>query len=248
MVTIIGTPVSPYVRKVLAALTLKRVPFEIDPITPFFGDDAFARLSPLRRIPVFIDGDAVVTDSSVIMQYIDETWPQPSLLPPTAAQRARARWFEEYADTRLADVFIWKGFGAVVVAPAVFGAPRDLDAFNKTLEKDVVDVMTYLESQAPDDGFFAGPFGLADISLAVMFRNMRYARWSPDPARWPKTAAWLARAEAETALAVPTEWSDALVKTPPPQHRDKAKELGLKTTATTHFSATPRRGPMTPFA
>src|SRR5207237_10422836 len=64
---IIGSYVSPYVRKVLACMALKGVDdYEIDPITPFFGDDEFARLSPLRRIPVLIHEELVLTDSSVI--------------------------------------------------------------------------------------------------------------------------------------------------------------------------------------
>ena len=64
---IIGSYVSPYVRKVLACMALKGVDdYEIDPITPFFGNDEFRRLSPLCRIPVLIDGDFSASDSSVI--------------------------------------------------------------------------------------------------------------------------------------------------------------------------------------
>ena len=48
-VRIIGSFLSPYVRKVLVALTTKGVAYEIDPIVPFFGGDEFSRLSPLRR-------------------------------------------------------------------------------------------------------------------------------------------------------------------------------------------------------
>ena len=51
-VTIIGSYISPYVRKVLVCLHLKGIAYEIDPIVPFFGDERFSRLSPLRRIPV----------------------------------------------------------------------------------------------------------------------------------------------------------------------------------------------------
>lgn len=245
MLTIIGNTVSPYVRKILVILGMKGLDFEIDPITPFYGDDAFARLSPLRRIPVLIDGAAVINDSSVIAQYLEEKHPSPSILPATPELRARARWLEEYADERLGDAFVWKGFGAVVVAPAVFGTPRDLDAFKRHLDTDVAEICDYLESQTPAEGFLAGPFGLADISVAVMFRGMRYARWTPDPARWPKLAAWIARAEAEPAMAGPIEWSDALVKTHPRDQRAKAIEIGLKVTAKSHFAETPRRGPMT---
>ncbi len=246
MIKIIGNAVSPYVRKILIILTMKGIQFEIDPIVPFFGNDDFARLSPLRRIPVLIDGETVLNDSSVIAQYIEETFPQPPILPSTAKARGHARWLEEYADSRMGDVFIWKCFGGVVIAPAIFGAPRDLDAFRKTLDTEVVEIMDYLESVAPAEGFLAGPFGLADISVAVMFRNMAYARWTPDAARWPKTAAWLARAEAHPAMKAPTEWSDALAKTPPAEQRARAKELGIRVTEKSHFADKPRRGPMTP--
>ena len=245
MITIIGNTVSPYVRKVLAILTMKGIPFEIDPIVPFFGNDEFAKLSPLRRIPVLIDGDVVLNDSSVIAQYLEETYPYPSILPATAGARGQARWLEEYADSRLGDVFIWKGFGAVVVAPAIFGAPRDLDAFRKHLDTEVVEVMDYLESITPAVGFFCGPFGLADISVAVMFKGMEYARWTPEAARWPRVAAWLARANDHPAMKLTGAWSDALVKTAPAEQRAKAKEIGLKTTRNTVFADKPRRGPMT---
>ncbi|MFX5756444.1 glutathione S-transferase family protein, partial [Acinetobacter baumannii] len=49
---IIGSYLSPYVRKVLVLLELKGIAYRIDPIVPFFGDEAFERLSPLRQIPV----------------------------------------------------------------------------------------------------------------------------------------------------------------------------------------------------
>ncbi len=101
MIQVIGSPISPFVKKVLALLVMKGVEFGVDPITPFYGDERFSQMSPLRRVPVFIDGDLVLTDSSVIAQYIEERWPQPSALPATPEARARARWLEEYSTTML---------------------------------------------------------------------------------------------------------------------------------------------------
>jgi glutathione S-transferase len=245
MLTIIGNTVSPYVRKVLATLNFKGIDFEIDPIVPFFGNDEFVKISPVRRIPVLIDSETIVNDSSVVAQYIEEKYPHPSILPATAAARARARWLEEFADTRMGDVFIWKAFGRMVIAPAFFGTTRDIDAHKILLETEVVEIMDYLESVTPADGFLCGPFGLADISVAVMFRNMMYARWTPDAARWPKTARWLQRAEAAPSLKAATEWSDTLSRTPPAEQRAKLKELGLAVTATSYFADKPRKGPMT---
>jgi len=99
MVQIIGSYLSPYVRKVLAALALKGIAYEIDPIIPFMGDDRFSRLSPVRRIPLLMDGEVTLCDSTVICEYLEERHPAPALFPRRAAARARARarWLEEYA-------------------------------------------------------------------------------------------------------------------------------------------------------
>ena len=81
MIRIIGSYLSPYVRKVLVALELKGLPYEIDPIVPFMGDERFSRLSPLRRIPVYSDERVTLTDSSVICQYLEDRWPEPAVFP-----------------------------------------------------------------------------------------------------------------------------------------------------------------------
>ena len=62
---IIGSYVSPYVRKVLVCLELKGLDYEVDPITPFFGNDEFRRISPLCRIPVLIDDGLELTLSLI---------------------------------------------------------------------------------------------------------------------------------------------------------------------------------------
>lgn len=245
MIQIIGSPVSPYVKKVLTLLIMKGVEFEVDPITPFYGDERFTRLSPLRRIPVFMDGDFVLTDSSVIAQYIEERWPDPAALPEDLQQRARVRWLDEYSNSRMGDVFIWNGFAKKIVAPMVFGAAVDDDALEDNIAQNVPKVMDYLESEAPEEGFFAGAFGLADIAIAAMFRNMKYAEWEPDAARWPKICAWLARAEAEPSLALANEWSDVLITVPPRERRALAAKIGLALTPETIADKTPRSGPMT---
>lgn len=244
MIQIIGSPISPYVKKVLALLVMKGIEFEVDPITPFYGDDRFTALSPLRRIPVFIDGDLVLNDSTVIAHYIDENWPTPPAQPETPAQRARARWIEEYSDSRIGEIFIWKGFAAKVVRPRVFKEPYDDKAFRQNLETGVVEVMTYLENIAPEDGFFCGAFSIADISVAAMFRCMRYAEWTPDAACWPKTGAWLKRAEAEPVMTTVNKWSDALITAPILERRKIAAEIGLRLTEETLGLKTPRRAAM----
>src|SRR3954470_12484287 len=146
---IIGSFVSPYVRKVLACLHLKGLAYEVDPITPFFGSDEFERFSPLRRIPVLIDGDLSVSDSTVICEYLDETYAGHPLLPRDPKDRARARWLEEYADTRLGDLFIWGLFYQKVVHPLVWGEPGDPARIEKAVNEDIPVALDYLEGGVP---------------------------------------------------------------------------------------------------
>ena len=72
--TIIGGPASPFVRKVLAVCEMKGVPYRLDPIVPFFGNDAFGDISPLRRIPVFIDDQVSLCDSTVCCRNAAPRW------------------------------------------------------------------------------------------------------------------------------------------------------------------------------
>lgn len=199
-ITIIGSFVSPYVRKVLACLNLKGVDYVVDPITPFFGDDDYQRMSPLRRIPVLVDGDFSVSDSTVIAAYVEEAYPGHPLLPADPKDRAKARWIEEYADTRLGDLIIWNLFYQRIVRPMVWGEATDEDRVRAALDS-IPDALNYLETQAPAVGFAFGDIGIADISVASFFRNATYADFTIDAARWPRTAGWVERTLAQPCIA-----------------------------------------------
>jgi len=241
---IIGSYLSPYVRKVLVALHLKGLAYEIDPIIPFLGDDRFTGISPLRRIPVLIDDAVTLSDSSVIVQYLEDRYPQPALYPADAAARARARWLEEYADTRMGDVFIWQLFNQVAINPYVWGKKADEAALQKTLAEDMPQVLGYLESQLPPQGFLCGSVSVADISIAAFFRNAAFARFSVDANRWPLTAAFVERVLDLEGFARLKPFEDRLLRTPIPKHRAVLAEMGAPLTAETYATVVPRPGIM----
>jgi glutathione S-transferase len=242
---IIGSYVSPYVRKVLACLALKGLPYEIDPITPFYGDEEFARLSPLRRIPVMVEGDLVLTDSSVICAYLDEAYSGHPLLPSGVADRARARWLEEYADTRLGDVFIWGLFYQQRVHPMVWGEPGDQARIERTLAEDAPSALDYLEDVAPAEGFLFGEIGLADISIASFFRTASYVDFAIDAARWPKSAGFVERTLAHPCLADLLPFEQVQISTNPAGRRQALLDAGAPLTAETVATREPRKGIMT---
>ncbi len=243
-VQIIGSYLSPYVRKVLVFLDLKEVPYEIDPIIPFMGDERFSKLSPVRRIPVLIDDQVSLADSSVICQYLEERYPQPVLYPADIAQRAQARWLEEYADSRMGEVFIWWLFNQVAVNPFVWGEQTDNAVLDHALKVEIPDVLDYLETQVPREGFLFSAPSIADISIASFFRNAAFARYQVDATRWPSTASFVERVHALASFQKLKPFEERMMRTPIPKHRAVLTEMGAPVSNETYGTTVPRRGVM----
>lgn len=96
-------PLSSYAQKVKIALREKGVAFE-RVLPDGFGtgrqDTPFAAANPRTEVPVLIDGETSIFESTVILEYIEERWPEPPLLPAEPAERAKARLTEEVCDTQ----------------------------------------------------------------------------------------------------------------------------------------------------
>ena len=241
---VIGSYISPYVRKVLVCLDHKGIAYEIDPIVPFFGDERFSELSPLRRVPVWIDDRVTLADSSVICQYLEDRHPEPRFYPRDVADRARARWLEEFADTRLGDLLIWRLFNQLAIRPRVFEEPPDEAVVKQALEVEIPGALDYLEGQLPGGGFCFGELSIADVSIACFFRTASFARFRLDAGRWPRTAAFVDRVLALPSFQRLATLEDAMLRTRIPQQREMLRGLGAPIAAETLAAAAPRRGIM----
>ena len=242
--TIIGSFVSPYVRKVLAAMNLKGLPYQVDPITPFYGNEQFERLSPLRRIPVLIDGDFSISDSTVICDYLEDAYPGHALWPRDPKDRARARWLEEFADTRLGDLFIWSLFYQKVVRPTVWGEPTDQQRVARAENEQIPAALDYLEGELPADGFLFGEIGVADVAIASFFRNGAYAGFEIDADRWPRTATFIQRVLGHSCVAALLPFEDVQRGAAIKGRRQALLDAGAPLTADTMATREPRKGYM----
>lgn len=97
-------PLSPYAQKVKIVLYEKGIPFERIFTDPYeLGDDEvfqeFVMASPRREVPALVDGEARIFDSSIVLEYIEERWPKPEMIPESPLERARVRMLEEMMDT-----------------------------------------------------------------------------------------------------------------------------------------------------
>lgn len=102
MITVYDHPLSPYGQKVKIALAEKGIEFEsVQPgaIGSGQAQGPFAAVSPRGEVPVLVEGATAVFDSTVILEYIEERWPEPALLPAAPAERARVRMLEDAMDT-----------------------------------------------------------------------------------------------------------------------------------------------------
>ena len=165
-------------------------------------------------------------------------------MPADPKDRARARWLEEFADTRLGDVLIWSLFYQKIVHPLVWGEPGDQARIDKAIGQDIPAALDYLEQQLPQDGFLFGEIGVADIAIASFFRNGAYAGFETDKARWPRTAAFVARVLGHPCVASLLPFEDVQRGSSIKGRRQALLDAGARLTEQTMGVREPRRGRM----
>ena len=193
MLHVYGVSPSPYVRKVLTCLDLKGLPYEQTMIMPMATPDDYDQISPLRKIPAITDGDVTLCDSSVICEYLQDTYPDTATMPSNPADKARARWLEEYADSKLSEVASGLYFEAVL-KPFMLKPESDADKVQAFKQEKLPEQLDYLETQVPEQDFLFGEQPMtADIALITHFINAGYAGFEIDAARWPHFSAYMQR-------------------------------------------------------
>lgn len=209
MLTLYGHPLSPFVRKVIVALKEKGLNYDHVLTRPGEPAPEYRAISPTGKIPAITDGDFSVPDSTAILVYLDGVSPNAPLYPTGVEDRARAVWFEEFADTVLTPQA-----GAIffnrVLAPKFLNQPGDEEAANKACEEGAPPLFDYLESQLEGRDFLVGgAFSVADLAVISQLINMRYGGFEPDQGRWPNLVRWgngiLARESVTAALAAEAE-------------------------------------------
>ncbi|CAL1393694.1 unnamed protein product [Linum trigynum] len=187
---------SPFCMRVKIALAEKGLDYEERAEDLFGGkSDLLLTSNPIyKKVPVFLHDSKPLCESTVIVSYIDETWPAPALLPSTPYERSQARFWADYIDKKLFDSTsaIWKASGD----DAVEGA-----------KKEFVEVLKVLEGALGEKEYFAGDaFGYVDI-LAIpitswFLASEKFGNFKVE-AECPKLSTWIKRCmEKETVAKV----------------------------------------------
>lgn len=108
-------PVDQYSHRVRMVLAEKRIVVNEELIKPPRMPDDLAELNPGGQIPTLVDRDLVLYHSMVIMEYLDERYPHPPLLPVYPVARAESRKLImniDYEWSRRLDIISGKGYRA----------------------------------------------------------------------------------------------------------------------------------------
>jgi len=171
MMKLLGTPTSPYVRKVQLVLLEKNIPHEylIDP--PREPGSLVVRVNPLGRIPALIlDDETCVFDSPVIAEYADSLNDNPILIPrDNALARMRVKRWEALADGIMDSAFTVRGER---LRPEEKQAPDTITLHNNAISR----ALDFASRQLGNDPWTNGlAVSLGDLALfaALVYLDLR---------------------------------------------------------------------------
>ena len=193
---IYSAPLSMFGAKVQIAALEKGVDFELV-MVPFTKDDAYEpkhpevlRVNPVKQqVPILIDGEVELFDSTQIFEYLEDRYPAPALWPEGIAERARARQLEQKSD----EVF----FPNVI---RLFGLQHDMQSA-PAVAACAACARYYREMEAllATREYLAGAYSFADIAfyMAHVFADRKGAGMTDAT---PRLVAWRGRVGERTAV------------------------------------------------
>jgi len=155
-------PFGQKVRIVLAEKSLEYELVQVDITQNEHRKPELLRLNPFGKVPVLVDDETAIYDSTVIIEYLEDEYPEPPVLPAvgSSALRARARLLEDLADTTFTPQV-----GQLMAEMARPEADRD-PARHQRLVRTIERTLDYLNHELNGQQFLAGDFSIADIGFA----------------------------------------------------------------------------------
>lgn len=189
MIRLYDYPDCPFCQKVRVVLAEKDLEFErvhVDLRKNEQKSPEFLKLNPYGKVPVLIDDDVVVYDSTIIDEYLDEEYPVPPLMPEDSAGRARVRLLEDFCDNSFTPPA-----GIILAELHKPEAEREADKARR-YQGEIGRVLARLEGQLEGKEYLVGDFSLADVAFVPRVLILSQLAVEVD-ARLQNVTAWIAR-------------------------------------------------------
>ena len=189
MIRLYDYPDCPFCQKVRIVLAEKDLEYERVHVDLHKGEQKspeFLKLNPYGKVPVLIDEDVVVYDSTIIDEYLDEEYPNPPLMPEDSAGRARVRQLEDFCDNSF-----MPPAGFVLAEIHKPEAEREAERLRR-YQAEIGRVLGRLEAALDGKPFLVGEFSLADVAFAPRVMILGQLGVEVDP-RLHNVAAWIGR-------------------------------------------------------
>ena len=191
-----GTVLSPWVRRLIAAIEEKGAEYELVNVVPLGDPDPeFLKISPLGKIPVLEANGQFLPDSLAACNLLDSMHPSPLLFPADAWKRSWMLWLCDFLATGVfskveAPLFIQR-----FINPNFRSEEPDQSIVQAALDA-IPYHFNYLEEQLRNTGgpyFLGEEISLADITAGSIFVNFKHAGEDIDPQNWPLLSAHVER-------------------------------------------------------
>ena len=189
MLKLYDFPESPYCQKTRIVLAEKDLSYDLVPVDLKAGEQKrpeFLKLNPFGKVPVLIDDEMIVYDSTIINEYLEDEYPHPPLLPSDSSARARVRTFEDYADNAFIPVT-----GIILNELRKPEAERDADKLANARQQ-VQRMLAVIDGSLAGRQWLAGTFSLADVAFASRVVILPALGVELDP-QWKNVASWIQR-------------------------------------------------------
>ncbi len=182
-------PQCPFGQKVRIVLAEKELTYELVNVDLRRGEQKrpeFLRMNPFGKVPVLIDEDIVIYDSTTINEYLEDEYPHPRLMPEDSQGRARTRQFEDYADL----AFILP-VGVLMNEIRKPEAERDAERVKRSRDE-IERALVYVNAQLGEQPFLGGDFSVADAAFAPRMMVLRAVGIELKP-QWEPLKRWIDR-------------------------------------------------------
>lgn len=173
------------------------------------------RLNPKRQVPVLVDGDVAVYDSTQIFEYLEDRSPAPPLYPSGLAERARCRRLEAFGD-EIVFPELWK-----LIDGGFYPTPADSAAAQRTQEarRELAALHLVLDKELSGREYLCNRFSVADIGNFILLSTAA-TLGAPPAGSLTQLGGWLARVAQRPAvrqeLEAMTRFARNLPRSPQP--------------------------------